>query len=454
MRTVKWSAVLSGICGVAAALTLTVSAVHAQSGDLTVERGASILAFPKVLSSGASDTIITIGNTQNVMVHARCFYVDAQLPDGCAVENAKVGCVPRWQETDFDIWLTKQQPTHWRASVGRIVNNFDSCFTDSNQVDPTLCENAGDDPGSVPPVQEGFVGELKCVQVDSDMLPIGGNALKGEATVKTGGDVAKYNAVGFEGTALAGETGNDLLLNLPHGLTIDDPSINDIGAQYSACPETLIVNHFAQGVTDPVVFENLRGGVCEPVAPPEGSLVDDMSEIACNTDQDCCTPDGAECPVGVCVGGPQILDPATGALSLRSATITDLTLIPCSEDFEEQQPATVTVQFEIFNEFEQMFSASTTITCWKNFFLYEVNNFQDPSRSVFSYATLGTTVAQTRVTPVGGTNAWGVIGVQGEVRADRDQNVARTLNNLHYEGDRFTASGGTLTDHIIMSDIF
>ena len=453
MRTVKWSAFLSGICGVAAARTLTVSVAHAQSSDLTVERGASILAFPKVLARGATDTIITIGNTKNVMVHARCFYVDAQLPVGCPVEDSRIGCVPRWQETDFDIWLTRQQPTHWRVSVGRFVNDFDGCFV-GNGVDPSQCESAGYDPGAVPPVQEGFVGELKCVQVDSNMNPMGGNALKGEATIKTGGDVAKYNAVGFEGTALAGETGNDLRLNLPHGIPIDDPAVQDIGAQYSACPETLIVNHLAQGVTDPVVFQNLRGGLCNFTSGGAmAAATPPLSEIPCNTDDDCRLVD-SEWEYAQCVGGPQILDPSTGELALRSATITDLTLIPCSEDFEEQQPGTATLQFLVYNEFEQVFSRSTTITCWKNFFLYELDSPQDPDRSVFSYATLGTTAAQTRITPVGGTKAYGVIGVQGEVRADRDQNVARTLNNLHYEGDRFTASGGSLTDEIIMSDLF
>ena len=46
MRTVTRNAFLSGLCGVAAALGLMTASARA---DVTTERGASILAFPKVL---------------------------------------------------------------------------------------------------------------------------------------------------------------------------------------------------------------------------------------------------------------------------------------------------------------------------------------------------------------------------------------------------------------------
>ena len=111
MRTVKWSAFLSGLCGVAVALGMLATTAH---GAVTTERGASILAFPKVLADGESDTIIQITNISNNMVHARCFYVNAQL--GLLRRH------PLWQETDFSIWLTKQQPTHWQVSTGRFVD--------------------------------------------------------------------------------------------------------------------------------------------------------------------------------------------------------------------------------------------------------------------------------------------------------------------------------------------
>ena len=45
------------------------------------------------------------------------------------------------------------------------------------------CNDAGFDPGRVPPVVPDFQGELKCVEVDSGGAPVGGNHLKGEASL-------------------------------------------------------------------------------------------------------------------------------------------------------------------------------------------------------------------------------------------------------------------------------
>ena len=58
MRTVKWNAFLSGLC--AFATVLGVVAIDARA-DVTIEKGASIIVFPKVLASGTFDTIIQIG---------------------------------------------------------------------------------------------------------------------------------------------------------------------------------------------------------------------------------------------------------------------------------------------------------------------------------------------------------------------------------------------------------
>src|SRR5574340_547403 len=125
MRTVKWNAFLSGLCGFAVALGGVAASARA---DVTVDKGASILVFPKVVADASFDTIIQIANTGNTMVAAHCFYVN----------NSSGQC----QETDFDIFLTKQQPTHWQVSVGR-----------PSLTGLGLSENdAGLTPGHVPPV--------------------------------------------------------------------------------------------------------------------------------------------------------------------------------------------------------------------------------------------------------------------------------------------------------------
>lgn len=444
MRTLKWRAFLSGLCVTAAVLGMTVVDARA---DITIERGASILAFPKVLADGGTDTLIQITNVSNSMVHAHCFYVNAQLPFPDLPENPITGNTPIWQETDFWIWLTKQQPTHWLVSSGRFPNPLDNCF-DGNQIDVEDCENAGIDPGAIPPVAANFIGELRCIEVDAAAVPIGGNHFKGEATLKSGGDVAKYNAIGIEASEFAGETGNTLLLNWPKG------TVPEEGQQYSACPAQLIVNHLAEGATDPVILKNLRGGTCESNEANEGQGAGPLSQIPCESDADCESlmprNGDAQGPLPVtCENGPRIQDGA-GALALRSATINDLTLIPCEADFENQIPGKVTVQFKVYNEFEQVFSASTSVECWANFNLFEVNSGNNPENSPFHVANLGSAAAMTVITPVDPFGS--LLGVHGTLRADRDGQLARTLNNIFIEGDRFTATNRQVVDEIILPE--
>jgi hypothetical protein len=368
------------------------------------------------------------------MVHARCYYVNAQLLNPDQPEGPFNP--PLWQEIDFSIWLTKQQPTHWQVTTGRFIDPTDNtaCLSASPPNSPTAadCMDAGLDPGGVPPTPPNFVGELKCIEVDVSDNPIGGNHLKGEATIKHGADVVKYNALGIEGTERAGETENELRLDQPRGT--DDP----VG-QYNACPNTLIVNHLAEGVTDPIIQMNGLGGVCDPPGAEPRPCEKATEEEDCG-------------PGGVCVTTSSIsIDPATSKLNgLVSATLTDLTLIPCQQDFEEQIPGRVTVQFVVYNEFEQFFSGSTTIVCWKDFFLYQIHSPNDPLNSPFYFSNLGTTVAQTRITPAEGEGA--VIGVAGALRADNRSRLTRTAFNLHTEGDRLSATLGEVVDRIILAD--
>ena len=434
MRTVKWSAFLSGLCVVAVALGLFTASARA---DITTERGASILAFPKVLADGTADTIIQIANTSNNMVHARCYYVNAQLLDPTRAEDPVFN--PRqWFEIDFIIWLTKQQPTSWQVSTGRLINPTDGCFNNDGTIDPEDCKDAGIDPGAIPPVPTDFVGELKCIEVDMSDNPIGGNHLKGEATIKFGSDVAKYNAVGIEGTERAGETGNELRL--------DQPGHSDeVVGQYNSCPATLIVNFLAEGKIDPIIAEQGFGGHCVSIAPGTGSGGGAGNSYFCETDADC--GPGYECENGSEI----VVDPLTSRLaSLTSATVNDLTLVPCTENFEEQIPGRVNVQIEVFNEFEQFFSASTTIECWGNFRLFEIQSRNNPTLSPFHFSVLGTEVGQARITPSAGNGA--LIGVQGVLRADAQSRLTRAAFNLHTEGDILTATEGEIVDVITLSD--
>lgn len=362
------------------------------SAEVTTERSASILVFPKVISDGSRDTIIQITNTSNSMVHAHCFYVDGSLTDPDL--PAGPANPPRWQEVDFDIWLTKQQPTYWVVSEGRLVNPADEPCTRSD----TGCPNAGFDPGRVPPVAGRFTGELKCIEVDASGAPLSGNHLKGEATIITAercdffgvelqgsaqgnggtcsdsgascqvsadcpgttGDASKYNAIGIIGLETNDSDGVLCLGGEPNEVCPN-------GAEYNACPQEWIVNHLSYGAEDSFLGE--------------GSFVD-----------------------------------------------TELTVVPCAQNFETQDPESVVIQFRIVNEFEQPFSTSTTVTCWGNLILAEVDN-------VFRRESLGTDYVQTRMRPSTGTNS-GFLVVAEEFHDSGDDDLAAAAVNVHVQGER------------------
>jgi hypothetical protein len=224
-------------------LALTTSPAEAR---VSTNLPGSILIFPKVINQGAQDSAIQITNTSNLTRHVRCFYIDGSAgPDGR----------PRWQVTDFNLTLTRQQPTHWLASRGRAVD----------PVDEGLAE-AGLDPGSVPPVPPGFTGSLTCVEVDEGASPSGGDSLKGEATVGglgTGATgVSKYNGIaipaGPGGPDVAAATRNELLLN-------DD--------EYSGCPQAAHLNFAVDGAQDTIL-------------PPISSLISSttLTFVPCSAD--------------------------------------------------------------------------------------------------------------------------------------------------------------------------
>jgi hypothetical protein len=147
---------------------------------------------------------------------------------------------------DFDIWLTKQQPTHWSAGFGRFPNTLDpTCDRNLNKYD---CDGAGLDPGRVPPVDDPFYGELKCIEVDLSGAPISGNHLKGEATLITpDGDASKYNAIGILGEPLTNNGDTTLCL----GGEVSPP-LCPSGAEYEACPHELRLDHFAERADSPL----------------------------------------------------------------------------------------------------------------------------------------------------------------------------------------------------------
>ena len=361
------------------ALTVTLAcailvslAANPAAAKTTSEQPSSIIIFPKVIADGTRDTFIQISNTANSVVHAHCLYVNAypvcQGIGDCQEGTCSGACLPQWQEIDFNIWLTKQQPTHWGAGLGRQdLNTGSVCFrnvrTGERQYD---CYDAGLAQGLIPPVPTPFEGELRCIEVDQSGAPISGNHLKGEATIiSRDGDASKYNAVGLLGEPFTNNGDNTLCLG-------GEPSAEcPTGAEYEGCPERLWIPHFAAGADNPIF-------------------------------------------------GP------------TSTVQTELTVVPCRANFEfgSLDITRVTLQFRAFNEFEQLFSASTPVECWRSFFLDDVNQ-------IFSARVMQTRLVQTVVRPVlpSGGGGSSVAAVVEEIHAVPSGATARAAYNVHEVGN-------------------
>src|SRR5262249_25315102 len=154
-----------------------------------------------------------------------------------------------------------------------------------------------------------FIGELKCVEVEDfvSFRPLLVNDLTGEATIEevkktTDGsvDVRAYNGIGIQSTGTGAAVGPVC------------------GSQPCGVTQTLCL-----GATS-------------------GST-------------ECGAATYAACPAVLILDNFFDQDPALH---------TDLTLVPCSEDLvNTATQVSTTVQFVIYNEFEQRMSASTQVTC-------------------------------------------------------------------------------------------
>jgi hypothetical protein len=240
-------------------------------------------------------------------------------------------------------------------------------------------------PGLIPPVPQGFIGELKCVQVDDSLMPYRQNSLTGQATligtVGAVGDVSEYNALSFQGNPDTNvPTSNDLPLDMVpsygpyigNGPFIPPPPLGS--GSYSACPAVLLLDHFAELLPD---------------------MVDGL--------------------------------PLT----------TELTLVPCQENLENQVTSSREVILDIYNELELHLSARLTTGCYFHSLLGSIDSRTDPSRSTFSIGTLGTPTAYTRIKSANG----GLIGLAEEFR----NGTGAAAFNLETEGYQNPAA-----DHIIL----
>ena len=261
-------------------------------------------------------------------------------------------CDLQWQSLDFDVILTKQQPTIWRVSTGR----RDDPLQDPDDAE---CQPNGQSQscpgfflvGQVPAPVQPFAGELRCIQVARDGSALNANGFKGEATIETiakedpslllpppagvavlSTQISKYNSINVR--AVRPPSGDPSILPL-NGVVPGTSPFN----VYNACPEAVEFTNYSVGASD-LVAESIN-----PTA---------------------CTATG--CPV-----------------------TTEITIIPCRADFEREIPTRFTVNIVYHNEFEQIASVERPFQCWTNFTLENLG-FTNVAGSTFQ---------RTRINPTG-----------------------------------------------------
>jgi hypothetical protein len=328
MRVQKRNPWLNSLGVVLAAMALWGAQAQA---DVSSDKPGSVVIWPKVIADGTRDTLITLTNTRNEQAYAHCEYVQALgicalTGSFCSVPGAAPGspgacepitgnvCTQQWQSADFDVALTRQQPTVWRVSTGRVDNPFLPADGACDLIPPASPTDALREScpglfliGQVPPApDQPFRGQLTCIQVNVDGSANGSNGLKGEATIETLGSaqISTYNSINVEALEVGAVDG---LIRLN-------------GIEYSACPPAVEVSHYSLGAQDLVAAS--LGAAC---GGPEG------------------------CPVQ-----------------------SEITVVPCRADYVLEEAAAWSTSILYTNEFEQQLSIDRGFECWANFDLRDL----------------------------------------------------------------------------------
>jgi hypothetical protein len=304
----------------------------------------------------------------------------------------------------------------------------------------------------VPPsAEDPFIGELKCIALDDSRVPVGRNDIKGEALIGISDpasgfiDIAGYNAIGIP--AIDGQGNRDNVLRIGGAGNPANPADpcheSDTCPEYEGCPNFLILDHVFDGAVDPLIPNACVENLCS------------VSQTACNSETDC----ENRCEGNMCTlsGEPCQVDANCDALAGKVRIGTDLTLIPCTQDINNQDPdlSAVAAQFLVFNEFEQRLSTSIPVNCFREIRLSNIDTHQN-ERSIFSAGVGGTLTGQTRIRGVvprsveqGGESLTGytLLGLAEEFRCrgpefptcsfiQAENLVSSTAANVHFQGRR------------------
>jgi hypothetical protein len=338
----------------------TVGVCSVTRGTCTFAPGATPTAMQandEACANAGIDTVIQLTNTSQFLTRVKCFYVNAN--GHCSNSEATICTQENFRETC---------PAGGRCVDGWTEDDFVLTLTKRQPLSWTANEGLSQLPlqnqpgqgnppqfndGTIPPVAENpFRGELRCIQLDvATELPADRNDLKAEATIIT---------VGFgDAEAIDARKYNAYGIRAIEGAQDTVPEVLNIGgpqAEYLGCPNILTVDHFFDGA----VVSTHQNNVVGPV-------------------------------------------------------VSTLTVVPCGADFNLQDLnlETAVIQFLIFNEFEQRFSTSTRVTCFKQVLLSDIDTRpgEDGNEfSIFSAGVQGTLTGQSRLRSVAGPDVDGYDG--------------------------------------------
>lgn len=306
--------------------------------DVFTDQSGSIVVFPKVVSDGTRDTVIQLTNTSNMPAQAHCFYVNAM---GSCSQTTDVSCT-----ADRDCPEGETCIPQWTEI------DFDIILTGQQ---PTMWR-----------VSTGrFVDYTRRPCRPSDPAcsctidPISGGLVCPGLQPGTGGQGSF--AVKPAGTAFIGE------LKCIQTLDDFDTPSGQNSLKGEAYIETL-------GTTQVSKYNAIGISARQP-AGDNLLLLNNLEYNACPTS----------------LGMNHFADGAPEPFS-ETNVFTELTLVPCTELFESQLPTRSRAIFTIYNEFEQALSADVTFDCFLNRRLSDIS-------INFTYGTLGTALAHTRIMP-------------------------------------------------------
>jgi hypothetical protein len=357
--------------------------------SVTTNNTAAIVVFPKIVvdTTAGVDTMIQMTNSAAVLTRLHCFYVNAN--GHCATNPAQI-C----DEVNFRSQCTAGGP----CIPGWLETDFRVTLTKRQPLSWSAAQGRSVFPIPGSPLD----GPFDQTNQDSNVPPVPENPFIGElrciqVDVLSGEPIDRNDFKGEATIVRTAATALDVRKYNAIGIPAidgaqDDPirtlNLGGPNAEYNACPHVLTVNHFF---------------------------------------------DRAQVP--------------THANSQVATVRSDLTFVPCGADFETQTAASATLQFLIYNEFEQRFSTSTKVDCFKEVNLPDIDTRPgdfagDDAFSIFAVGVQGTLAGQSRIRPVAGSGDYdgrAVLAVLEEFWTDNASGTPISYSdaaNVQYQGAR------------------